>query len=99
MAVPTTTSAVTITTSPTVHQFYPVVGGNAITCIPKHPYPDNVELYPDIGQCYKEHVVQSIWVITLMKQHQHQRPLRQSVFNPTKMPSMHPTKLPSSYEN
>lgn len=82
-----TPPAVTITTSPTGHQFYPVGGGNVITCISAHPYPDNVDLYLDICQCCKEHGC----TINLGDH------CDKIILEPTSTPSFQPTKLPSKY--
>ena len=85
VAVPAPPAVIT-TAAPTGHQFYPVGGGNVITCISAHPYPENVDLYSDICQCCKEHGC----TINLGDH------CDETTSEPTSTPSFQPTKLPSS---
>jgi hypothetical protein len=92
-----TPPAVTTTASPTVHQFYPVGGGNVITCISAHPYPDNVELFSDICQCCKKHGCTINLGDHCDETASEPTSTPPTSSNPTKLPSMHPTKLPSMH--
>ena len=89
--------AVTTTAAPTGHQFYPVGGGNVITCISAHPYPDNVDLYSDICQCCKMHGCTINLGDHCDETTSEPTSSPPTSSNPTKLPSWHPTKTPSRH--